>query len=386
MRVNYAEYLQTEEWRQRAEAAKARVGYRCQICNRASPRVILEVHHRTYERLGHEQPEDLTVLCRGCHELYESNRRMPRPPETQPDCNAAMARSPQQHAPAAGASQPAEAPRAEPIVAMPKPQPLSISSQSRSVFAPARADHQHATLAVYRTQPRLLDQPAQHYQLQSEVGSDHSKSRYQLQLGTPANALAYQIQMEGKPTRFSHEGRPTQSSRRKIGIAVVAVLLLLIVIGWLDSTQQAPLAVALPSPTNTAAPTISQTAVPTPTQTVTVALATAPPVPTVTLALASASPTLTATPPVPTLAPTLPPPTATPAVTAVPKHTVNQTALVCGTPCSCAPVVRTITRGAEVTVVETANCQGDTWYKIADDEWLGPRLLDNGAIATVAAP
>jgi hypothetical protein len=27
----------------------------------------LEVHHRTYERLGRERPEDLLVLCEKCH-------------------------------------------------------------------------------------------------------------------------------------------------------------------------------------------------------------------------------------------------------------------------------------------------------------------------------
>jgi 5-methylcytosine-specific restriction endonuclease McrA len=27
----------------------------------------LQVHHRTYERLGHEQAGDLTALCANCH-------------------------------------------------------------------------------------------------------------------------------------------------------------------------------------------------------------------------------------------------------------------------------------------------------------------------------
>jgi hypothetical protein len=29
--------------------------------------VKLEVHHRTYTRLGFEIPEDITVLCDDCH-------------------------------------------------------------------------------------------------------------------------------------------------------------------------------------------------------------------------------------------------------------------------------------------------------------------------------
>lgn len=34
----------------------------------------LHVHHRTYERLGEELPEDLVVLCEVCHEAYELGR------------------------------------------------------------------------------------------------------------------------------------------------------------------------------------------------------------------------------------------------------------------------------------------------------------------------
>jgi hypothetical protein len=65
--VNYTEYLASEEWRERADLAKARAGHRCQVCNSAT---ALNVHHRTYERLGREWDCDLTVLCRACHELF----------------------------------------------------------------------------------------------------------------------------------------------------------------------------------------------------------------------------------------------------------------------------------------------------------------------------
>jgi hypothetical protein len=40
----------------------------------------LEVHHNNYARLGHEQPEDLTVLCAGgrggCHAAADRQRRL----------------------------------------------------------------------------------------------------------------------------------------------------------------------------------------------------------------------------------------------------------------------------------------------------------------------
>ena len=47
--------------------------YRCQVCN--SPH-DLHVHHRTYERVGHEDPADLTVLCMWCHDLFHMGGRI----------------------------------------------------------------------------------------------------------------------------------------------------------------------------------------------------------------------------------------------------------------------------------------------------------------------
>ena len=72
-KVDYATYIQSDEWRAKADAARARAGYRCQVCNQGE--VQLDAHHRTYERLGSERPEDITVLCHACHKLFESRRR-----------------------------------------------------------------------------------------------------------------------------------------------------------------------------------------------------------------------------------------------------------------------------------------------------------------------
>lgn len=74
-RIDYYEYIQSPAWRQKAEAAKQRAAQRCQVCNRHKREVRLNAHHRTYERLGSELPEDLTVLCEDCHRLYEENKR-----------------------------------------------------------------------------------------------------------------------------------------------------------------------------------------------------------------------------------------------------------------------------------------------------------------------
>ncbi|MCA9936100.1 MAG: hypothetical protein H6662_10500 [Ardenticatenaceae bacterium] len=73
--VDYRTYIKSSEWRQKAEEAKARAGNRCQVCNRSRAEVQLDAHHRTYERLGYELPEDITVLCRECHQLYEDAKK-----------------------------------------------------------------------------------------------------------------------------------------------------------------------------------------------------------------------------------------------------------------------------------------------------------------------
>jgi len=78
--VNYYEYIRSEAWRTKANAAKKRAGYRCQVCNKHSKEVQLDAHHRTYERLGQEIPDDITVLCRDCHSLYENNRKLNKLP------------------------------------------------------------------------------------------------------------------------------------------------------------------------------------------------------------------------------------------------------------------------------------------------------------------
>ncbi len=70
----YQDYIRSATWKTRAFAAKERADWKCQVCNRSRREVVLDAHHRTYERLGRELPEDITVLCRDCHSLYELNK------------------------------------------------------------------------------------------------------------------------------------------------------------------------------------------------------------------------------------------------------------------------------------------------------------------------
>jgi hypothetical protein len=74
-RVDYYKYIASPAWKRKAEAAKEAAGYRCQVCNRSRDEVQLDAHHRTYQRLGCERPEDVTVLCHDCHGLYEAHKR-----------------------------------------------------------------------------------------------------------------------------------------------------------------------------------------------------------------------------------------------------------------------------------------------------------------------
>jgi DNA replication protein DnaC len=63
----YEEYLLTPEWQQKRGLVLDRASHRCQVCNTPW---LLNVHHRTYERRGEEALDDLTVLCKPCHELF----------------------------------------------------------------------------------------------------------------------------------------------------------------------------------------------------------------------------------------------------------------------------------------------------------------------------
>lgn len=72
----YKDYLHTPHWKRKRESKLRAVGHRCQVCDRRSG--TLDVHHRTYDRLGKELDEDLTVLCRECHNIFHEQRRLGR--------------------------------------------------------------------------------------------------------------------------------------------------------------------------------------------------------------------------------------------------------------------------------------------------------------------
>ena len=70
--TEYEKYLQSESWQNKVREVKRRAGYACLLC--MSPH-RLEVHHRTYDRMGNELLEDLVVLCATCHQRHHGRQR-----------------------------------------------------------------------------------------------------------------------------------------------------------------------------------------------------------------------------------------------------------------------------------------------------------------------
>jgi hypothetical protein len=68
----YLAYLQTGSWRITRNRALKLVCYRCERCGSGRS---LEVHHKSYERLGREWDQDLEVLCSDCHEGHHDVER-----------------------------------------------------------------------------------------------------------------------------------------------------------------------------------------------------------------------------------------------------------------------------------------------------------------------
>jgi hypothetical protein len=68
----YDFYLRSPLWQMMRQAAHDWWGSSCRTCG-ATDR--LHVHHRTYERLGNELPDDLIILCADCHARIHKKER-----------------------------------------------------------------------------------------------------------------------------------------------------------------------------------------------------------------------------------------------------------------------------------------------------------------------
>jgi 5-methylcytosine-specific restriction endonuclease McrA len=70
-------------WEAKRRKKLEQQGYRCERCKRHKTQLRrglewLEVHHRTYVRLGRERLSDLQVLCNTCHERVTRRTRRRR--------------------------------------------------------------------------------------------------------------------------------------------------------------------------------------------------------------------------------------------------------------------------------------------------------------------
>ena len=61
-------YLRSEHWRITRNEEIRMAKHLCQGCGVSDDISSLDVHHLSYEHLGYEQPGELIVLCRKCHE------------------------------------------------------------------------------------------------------------------------------------------------------------------------------------------------------------------------------------------------------------------------------------------------------------------------------
>ena len=70
----YKEYLNSFAWKIQRVKALERANWRCEKCGKSRYQITLQVHHLTYDNLGHEKAEDLQVLCKSCHEAADGQR------------------------------------------------------------------------------------------------------------------------------------------------------------------------------------------------------------------------------------------------------------------------------------------------------------------------
>lgn len=62
----YKEYLSTNHWlKVKTKMRKSKYEYRCYCCGKNK---TLQLHHKTYKRVGKERLTDLIWLCADCHQ------------------------------------------------------------------------------------------------------------------------------------------------------------------------------------------------------------------------------------------------------------------------------------------------------------------------------
>lgn len=65
----YENYLLSPQWQTLRRVVLARAGGICEHCRSAK---ATQIHHKTYDRLGNELPDDLLAVCDACHGALHS--------------------------------------------------------------------------------------------------------------------------------------------------------------------------------------------------------------------------------------------------------------------------------------------------------------------------
>jgi len=73
----YRAYLKSKKWEQKRLQVFKHYGKRCYAC--LTYKGPIQVHHLSYDKVGHEPITDLMPLCKDCHKevtrIYRSNGR-----------------------------------------------------------------------------------------------------------------------------------------------------------------------------------------------------------------------------------------------------------------------------------------------------------------------
>lgn len=73
--VDYDEYINSPEWKDKVNRIKSERGNKCQVCSATDH---LDGHHNTYDHFANEHDNDIVILCRSCHDTFHATGRLRR--------------------------------------------------------------------------------------------------------------------------------------------------------------------------------------------------------------------------------------------------------------------------------------------------------------------
>lgn len=74
-KYRYGQYLRSQQWDLIRRRVRAKYKNTCQECFKAGK---VEIHHKTYERIGAERIDDLVALCPSCHKALHAGEMRQR--------------------------------------------------------------------------------------------------------------------------------------------------------------------------------------------------------------------------------------------------------------------------------------------------------------------